>query len=230
VTPASLLLWVVIGYLCGSIPFGVVMARMRGVDIRKTGSGNIGATNVGRVLGRRWGIACFILDGLKGFLPVLLAGIISGPLRANESFTAAALGAWMLVMAATVVGHMAPLFLGFRGGKGVATGFGACLGVWPVLTIPIAAALIVWILTLRIGRMVSLASIASAIALPILVVIWSLAPTDIRWSVPLATAWPACVIAFLLCAFVIWRHRTNLLRIREGTEPRIGRTSASQVP
>jgi len=222
VTPASLLLWILIGYLCGSIPFGVMIARARGVDIRKTGSGNIGATNVGRVLGRRWGIACFILDGLKGLLPVLLAGILSGPLRADQTLTAASLGAWMLVMAATVIGHMASLFLRFRGGKGVATSFGACLGIWPVLTIPILAALVVWIVTLRVGRMVSLASVTSAVALPFLIVIWSLVPAGLPWSAPLHTIWPVCAIAVLLCAFVIWRHRTNISRIRQGSEPRIG--------
>ena len=112
---------IAVSFACGSTPFGVMIARSRGVDIRKEGSGNPGATNVGRVLGRRFGIACFLLDALKGATPVLLAGWLSGVIGrdAGEIAPAAAWG-WMSVAVAAILGHCFSPFLGFRGGTGVA--------------------------------------------------------------------------------------------------------------
>ena len=209
-------------YLAGSIPFGVVIARAHGIDIRRVGSGNIGATNVGRMIGRRWGILCFVLDGLKGLLPVLIAGFIAGPLRPDQPYTAAALGAWMLVVAATVIGHMSSIFLGFRGGKGVATSFGACLGIWPVLTIPILCAVLLFVFILRRWRMMSLASVVAAGVLPLLVVAWALIPLGDSWSPGLETIWPVVLLTAVLAASIVWRHRANIGRIRRGEEPKIG--------
>ena len=136
-------------YLVGAIPFGVLLGQLHGIDIREHGSRNIGATNVGRVLGRRWGILCFVLDALKGALPVLAAGATAGILGASaETVGAATLGWWLLVVAAALLGHMWSPFLKFTGGKGVATGFGALAAFWPLLAWPAFVAFGVWLVVL----------------------------------------------------------------------------------
>lgn len=217
--------WIVAAWLAGAVPFGVLLAHARGVDIHRAGSGNIGATNVGRVLGRRWGLLCFALDFLKGFVPVLLAGWALGALGGMGNPGAASagvLGGWLLVAAATVAGHMASPFLRFRGGKGVATSCGACLALWPVLGVPVIAAVLVWGFAIVRWRMVSLASVIAAAVLPIVAVVWAMIGSRTGWSPGPETAWPAIGVAVLLGTVVIWRHRTNLDRIRLGLEPRIG--------
>jgi acyl-phosphate glycerol 3-phosphate acyltransferase len=129
----------ILSFLSGSIPFGLLIARARGVDIRRHGSGNIGATNVWRVLGRGPGLLCFALDVLKGLAPTLGAAwttgllgprALPGPIDARSAWL------WLVVMALAILGHMFSPWVGFRGGKGVATGLGALLGVWPFLTAP----------------------------------------------------------------------------------------------
>lgn len=212
-------------YLVGSIPFGVLIGRARGIDIRKHGSRNVGATNVGRVLGRRLGVACFVLDLLKGAVPVLAAGFAGGMIGREP--TAPGMGPvviwlWLAVASAAVTGHMASVFLGFDGGKGVATGFGAMLAMWPLLTFPALGALVVWYAVLRLTRYVSLASMLAAVSMPL----WYFA-----WSVPLAgpeifpflapTAPPLIATTALAC-LVVWRHRANIGRLRRGEEPRAG--------
>lgn len=223
------LLAIVASWLIGGIPFGVILGRLRGIDIRQHGSRNIGATNVGRVLGRRWGVACFVLDAAKGAGPVLLAGAMLGPLGADPlALTPAAAWGWLGVAAAAVAGHMVSPWLGFRGGKGVATAAGAMAALWPLLTIPVLAAAGTWILTVRIGRMVSLASIAAAVSLPVFTGVWiagrrlAAPETAVDWT---ALAAPACLTT-LVAAAVVLRHRANIGRIRAGTEPRIGRRGA----
>ena len=162
------LTFVVIAYLIGSIPFGVILGWIKGVDVRAHGSKNIGATNVGRVLGRGFGIVCFILDFLKGALPVLLAGTFMGTLgREVQMIQASEMWWWLGVMLMTVLGHMYSIFLGFRGGKGVATGFGAMVGMYPLLTFAAMGAIVVWYVSLRLFKYVSLASILAVLSLPL---------------------------------------------------------------
>lgn len=207
-----------IAYLAGSIPFGVLIARAKGVDITKHGSKNTGATNVGRVLGFRFFLLCFLLDMLKGLAPALLAGLSAGVLGQRE-IAAADAWLWLAVMASAVLGHMFSPFLKFKGGKGVATGLGALLGVFPILTLAAAAAAIVWGLTFALWRYVSLASIAAAIALPIVV---TLALRDqLTGDAPLR-ALPFLSVTLLLAALVVFRHRANVGRLLRGEEHRIG--------
>lgn len=222
--------WLVGAYLVGSIPFGLLIGRARGVDIRAAGSGNLGATNVGRVLGRGWGVTCFALDVAKGLVPVALFGGLghpaiatalgeapaaTGAAQTGATATAVAALAWVSVAAAAVAGHVFPLYLGFRGGKGVATGLGVLLGVWPVLTLAGLAAAVLWLGLMLTKGYVSLASIAAAVALPVLTIA-SGAALGLR---PSGITVYAAVTA-LLAALVLWRHRDNIARLRAGTEPR----------
>jgi glycerol-3-phosphate acyltransferase PlsY len=206
------------GYLCGSIPFGLVIGWARGVDIRQHGSRNIGATNCGRVLGRPWGIACFALDLLKGAAPVLATGWTLVKTDGAAGLPSPGLSAaWLGVGAAAVVGHVAPVWLRFKGGKGVATGFGVVLGVYPYLTIPAIGAAAVWIALVAACRYVSLGSIAAAAAMPALFLAgaaWN------RW--PMDRCWPYLAVTSLMGALIIWRHRSNIQRLLAGTENKIG--------
>jgi glycerol-3-phosphate acyltransferase PlsY len=211
-------------YLCGSIPMGFMIGRLRGIDIREYGSGNIGATNVGRVLGRRTGLLCFALDLLKGFAPVAGAGAAFGLLgRQSSALSSAQMWLWLAVALATVLGHVASVFLGFRGGKGVATGFGALLGLWPLLTIPALVAVIVFAITLLISRYVSLASMVAGASLPISCAgMLLLERTQADAGSRLVHGMPLLIVTSLLALMVVWRHRANIGRISAGTEPRVG--------
>lgn len=186
----------VASYLLGSIPFALLIGRLHGVDIRQHGSGNVGATNVVRVLGRGPGILCFGLDFLKGAGPVAAALMLGLPLWAV-----------LLAAAAAILGHSRSLFLGFTGGKSVATGAGALVALSPLAGL---GALLVWGIVFFTSRIVSLASIAAALALPVLMVVT-------RQSIE--------VVAFaaLVSGYVIVRHRANIQRLREGREPRMER-------
>ncbi|MDG2021119.1 MAG: glycerol-3-phosphate 1-O-acyltransferase PlsY [Phycisphaerales bacterium] len=214
-------IWSAIAFVSGSVPFGVIIARRKGVDIRQSGSGNPGSTNVGRVLGKRFGILCFILDALKGAAPVLLSGWLGGVLGMESPANAAAWG-WLLVAVCAILGHCFSPWLGFRGGKGVATGFGAVLAMWPVLTVPALAAFAVWGITLGLTRFMSLASMAGAIVLPSTVVAMALGGE----GGSLKSSLPFLVITGAIAAFVVFRHRNNLIRLRVGAEPRVGREDA----
>lgn len=214
--------WIVLAYLLGSVPFGVVIGRARGVDIRTKGSRNIGATNVGRVLGKRFGLLCFALDLAKGAVPVLASGWERGVLGLAPEpggIEPSQMWMWLLVAAATITGHMASVFIRFAGGKGVATSFGAMLAMWPLLTLPAIAAFAVWFVTLKATRYVSLASIAAAVSLPL----WYLVrvfPREGDVVAGLVHASPPLVVTIALGAVVIWRHRGNIARLRRGEEPR----------
>ena len=215
-------------FLSGSIPFGLLIARAKGIDIRAHGSKNIGATNVGRVLGRKWGFLCLALDALKAFAPVALCGRWSGlwgdlapPL--NETVL------WLLVLAAAISGHVFSPWVGFKGGKGVASSLGGMLGFFPLLTVPGLGALATFIVVLKVWRYVSLASCIAAATVPILTL---LTPLILR-SVPglhattetdsLLASWPVALGVTPVSLLVIYRHRANIARLRAGTEPRIGR-------
>lgn len=212
---------IIAAFLAGSIPFGLLIARAKGVDIRKHGSGNIGTTNVGRVLGRRFFFLCFALDLLKGLLPTLAMGAALGALGA---FTMSMHDAawWLGAAVASILGHVFCPWLGFKGGKGVATGLGALLGVFPLLSVAGGVATVVWILAMLLWRYVSLASIIAAITLaPTIGLAWWLAS---RQRTGQTTPEPAMLlfigIGALLTLLVVWTHRANIGRLRAGTELR----------
>lgn len=217
------MLWpafIALGLACGSIPFGLLIARSRGLDIRKHGSGNIGATNVARILGPRLGLLCFALDGLKGFIPTFAAGLAAGVV--HPSITAQPISVdqswwWLAVLAACILGHMFSPFVSFRGGKGVATSFGAMLGLWPYLALPALGALTVWLIAATISRYVSLASCLAAISLPLWVFVGSRlargAATDLT---------PFYIVTLGMGLLVVFKHRGNIRRLIAGTENRLG--------
>jgi glycerol-3-phosphate acyltransferase PlsY len=197
---------ILVSYLIGSIPFGVFAGGIAGIDIRQHGSGNIGATNVLRILGKKYGIAVFLADALKGLIAVRLAVWIAG----SEPFHRNLLG--ILAAIFVIIGHSFPVWLRFRGGKGVATSGGACFGLLPV---PALIAGIVWIAVFFACRYVSIASIVATSALPLTVWIFS----D-GWNSPNYLVFGLSVFIALL---VIWRHRENVVRLARGTEPRFNR-------
>lgn len=200
---AQLLAVLALSYLLGAVPFGLVMAKgLRGVDLRQVGSGNIGATNAMRVLGKPLGLVAFLLDFGKGLVPTLVLARYAGDAADGTPLLAESLAG-----TAAVLGHCFPVYLGFRGGKGVATGCGAIVGVAPLVFV---CAGVVWLLTLAATRTVSLASLAMGAAFPVAAAL-------------LVEGAPAFVAAAgLLTLLVVLRHRTNIARLRAGTEPKIG--------
>jgi glycerol-3-phosphate acyltransferase PlsY len=208
-------------YLLGSIPFGLLLAKAHGKDLRSIGSGNIGATNVSRALGRKWAYVCFALDVLKGMVPMLVTLALAQPVSTlSQTHQVVVLFLWLAVGCAAIIGHIFPLYLKFKGGKGVATSFGVALGLWPYYTICAAFAIAVWIAAVLIWRYVSLASIAGAVAFPLALIaaIW-LTPS---WT--FAALWPLLIAAIAIPLMVIIRHRENVKRLLAGTESKI-RTS-----
>jgi len=203
---------IVAAYLVGSIPFGPILARAHGKDLRQIGSGNIGATNLARALGRKWGYLCFVLDVLKGLIPVAAVAAIAGtPDRP------ALMALWLVVGIAAIVGHVFPVFLGFKGGKGVSTSLGVALGLWPYFTIPGLIAFAVWIAVVLIWRYVSLASICGAVTFPVALLIGiGIVPA---WTA--AGLWPLLIAAIGIPLMVIVRHRDNVRRLLAGTESKI---------
>lgn len=198
---AGFLIVAAAGYLLGSIPFAVIIARFCGVDILKAGSGNPGATNVKRVCGKVPGNICFILDAAKGFLATAwpLYPSVFG-VQFSDPQTLAYVG-----LCSAIVGHSFSLFLKFKGGKGVATAIG---GLSAIMLWAIVAALVVWIVVFYASRYVSLASLALAVALPIAsFIIYPSMPGHIYISLAIAVV-------------VIFRHRSNIARLLKGTENR----------
>ena len=199
-------------YLLGSIPFGLIIARAHGKDLRSIGSGNIGATNLSRALGKKWAYLCFILDVTKGLVPMLAAtGFISSPPHITELLLALAAGC------AAVLGHIFPIYIKFRGGKGVATSFGVALGLWPYYTVCSFFALGVWAVTVLMWRYVSLASIVASIAFPLALILVIVLTPD--WD--FADLWPLLAVATAIPLIVIVRHRENIKRLIAGTESKV---------
>ena len=207
-------LLVPIAYLLGSIPFGLIVGKSKGVDPRKAGSGNIGATNVGRLLGKKFFAIVFVLDLLKGLLPMLAAAYV---LRGMEEDSGKYL-LWLAVGFAAIAGHMFSLFLGFKGGKGVATSTGVLLGLWPYYTIPGIVGALVWVVTFKAWRYVSLSSILGSVAFAVAYVVIGLFA---GWDV-FGTQRPLLVFAFLMAGLIVFKHRSNIARLRAGTELRAG--------
>jgi glycerol-3-phosphate acyltransferase PlsY len=202
------------GYVLGATPFAWLLARRKGIDLRACGSGNLGATNLGRVVGRKWGYLCFFLDVAKGLLPVLAVGAY---LRRDGLPDLTAQAAWLAVALAAVMGHVFSFWVGFRGGKGVATSLGVVLGIWPYYALPGLAAFALWIAVTLKWRYVSLGSVIAAAAFPALFVLVCLLAA---W--PIGGLLPLLVFAAGMAALVIYRHRANLSRLLKGTENKIG--------
>ena len=198
-------------YLVGSVPFGLMVGKLKGIDPRTAGSGNIGASNVGRLLGRKFFALVFLLDLLKGLLPMLAAGRL---LRAAPQDARTYL-LWLLVGFAAIFGHMFSLFLGFKGGKGVATSSGVILGLFPYFTVPGAIALAVWGIVLKGTRYISVASIVAAASFPVTYVLLALSS---GWPV-VGEQLPLLVFSVLVAAMIVYKHRSNIARLRAGTEP-----------
>jgi len=192
----------VLAYLLGSIPFGLLIAKIKGKDIRTMGSGNIGATNVFRCIGKPWGISCFVLDALKGFLPAFVFPMF-GNLHADFP------GIGILFGAAAILGHNFPVFLKFKGGKGVATSAGVLLGVAPLAVL---VGIITWVVVFYTSGYVSLGSIVAAVAV-----------VATGWAAGYGTVTASALT--LLGALTIWRHRSNIQRLRNGTESKFQRKS-----
>ena len=188
---------VLIAYLAGSIPSAYIAGKLRGVDLRKHGSGNLGATNVVRVLGAKIGAVVFIADLLKGFLPVYSLPIYTETLRPEL---------WALVYgAAAILGHVKPIFLlGKGGGKGVATASGVFLAL---AFVPMLIAEVAWIAVFYFTRYVSLASLVGAAVLPIAILALYREPQS-----------PVFIASVIISAFVFWTHRANIGRLRRGEE------------
>ena len=212
------LVFILVGsYLTGSLPFGLIIARaVRGIDIREHGSRNIGATNVTRVIGKTWGAICFVLDVLKGALPVwLLPSLLLA--ADNPDFSHWQVTAGLL----TILGHMFPIWLGFRGGKGVATALGVVsMLAWQSTVITFG----VFAVCFAISRIVSLSSIVSAVAFAVLQLI-HLWPQTFA-----ATQWSLAAFSLAVPALIIVRHRANIGRLLRGEEHRWGANSAAATP
>ncbi len=211
-------------YLLGSIPFGLILARAQGVDLRSVGSGNTGATNVSRALGKKWGYTCCVLDVLKGLLPMLLTlWLIRPRIMAADVKEIHFVMLWLGVACAAILGHVFPIYVRFRGGKGVATSFGVALGLWPYFTICALIVLTIWISIVLKYRYVSLASILASMAFPVLLILFILLRTE--WA--FLRLWPLIIVAMIIPAVVLVRHRENIERLRQGTESKIGSNADS---
>jgi len=208
---------IVIAYLLGSIPFGYLIVRAtQGADIRETGSGGTGATNVSRRAGKVAGVLTLVLDALKGAAAVLFARMILGPTLMGPSDSGAGLGSeWWIAGVAVfvIVGHMFPVWLGFRGGKGVATGVGVFLVLAPLA---LAGAGVIFLAVVLSTRYVSLASITAASTIPLFV--W----LQHGLVSPVNGLWPIMSSAILIAALIIFAHRANIQRLARGTETKFG--------
>jgi len=201
------LLGVLIAYLAGSIPFAYLAGRANGIDLRKQGSGNLGATNAMRVLGPRWGILVYVADTLKGAIPVIALPPLVQTSRPDH---------WAIAFgAAAIIGHIKPIFLmGQGGGKGVATTGGVFFGLSWIATL---IAFVSFLAALALTRRVSVGSLTAAVVLPTAVIIER------------GIGHPLSIMCLIVALLVVWLHRANIARIRAGTEPRIGsqKTGAS---
>ncbi|MBA7506052.1 Glycerol-3-phosphate acyltransferase [subsurface metagenome] len=205
-------------YLLGSIPFGLLIAKAHGKDLRSIGSGNIGATNVSRALGRKWAYICFVLDVLKGMVPMLTTLSLAKPLSTqSQSEKVILLWLWLAVGCAAILGHIFPIYVKFRGGKGVATSFGVALGLWPYYTICASFAIAIWVVVVLIWRYVSLASIGASVTFPLVLILAIILKPG--WD--FVSLWPLLIAATAIPLMVIIRHRENIKRLLAGTESKI---------
>jgi glycerol-3-phosphate acyltransferase PlsY len=197
----TLIILLIIGYFIGSLPFGVWVARAHGVDIQKVGSGNVGATNVSRALGKWWGTGVFLLDMTKGLVPALLGRLfLKEPISGlDPQFM------WFLVGFAAIAGHVKSPFLGFKGGKGVSTAMGAGLGAVPVIALSAFAIFVLILLTVQWMVVASIVGVLSAVAL--------------SFIIPGQSVQTSSLLA-VLAIIVTLLHRTNFVRLFRGEEPK----------
>lgn len=232
----------ILAFLLGSIPFGLLIARAKGINIRDHGSGNIGATNVLRVMGKKYGITCLLLDALKGFIPVLIAINLIRISGKPNSLELASLDSLALILPAAgqfkgqllhvltalaaILGHNYSPWVGFRGGKGIATSAGVLLGLMPAGVVLLA---VIWLIVFAISRYVSLASIIAALTLP-LVTHYGARFHHLHNDKSLPTLWqtgtwnkPLFFFTIVIAVLAVWKHRANIQRLRQGTENRFTR-------
>jgi glycerol-3-phosphate acyltransferase PlsY len=229
-------LWLcpLLAFLCGSIPFGLMIAKAKGINIREHGSGNIGATNVLRVVGKKYGITCLLLDALKGFIPVVIAvNLIQIAGKNVGLFHIGALDEFALMLPAAgqfkgqlvhvitalvaVLGHNYSPWVGFKGGKGIATSAGVLLALMPA---GVGLLIVVWLVVFLVSRYVSLASVVAAAALPLITIYGSWFHgrlADGTWNKPLF------FFSLIIGILAVWKHRTNITRLLAGTEHRFTR-------
>lgn len=232
-------LWLcpLLAFLLGSIPFGLMIAKAKGIDIRAHGSGNIGATNVLRVVGKFFGIACLLLDALKGFVPVVIAMNLVRITGRDPQFHLAYLDSLYLMLPAAeqlkgqmihvftalaaVLGHNYSPWIGFKGGKGIATSAGVLIALMPAAVVIL---FLVFIITLLATRYASVASMVSALVLPVMTHLGArFHKTTEGISLWEAGTWNKPLFAFsvLIAVLAVWKHRSNIARLREGTESRL---------
>jgi len=192
--------WILGAYLVGGVPFGFLVGKMNGIDVRTVGSKNIGATNVFRTVGKGWGLLAFVLDVLKGLLPVLAA-------KAWAPRPWLPLG----VGVACVVGHMLTPYMRFKGGKGVATAFGMLIGLAPAL---VGVAFAIFAVVFALSHYISLGSCSAAAFLAVAVWFPILGNSGVKDL-------PQCILVTAIAVFVIWKHRSNIRRLVSGTESKI---------
>lgn len=229
-----------LAFLLGSIPFGLLIAKAKGIDIRQHGSGNIGATNVLRVMGKNYGITCLLLDALKGFIPVVIAlslvrigakdanltiqclSPLALTLPASQQFEAQLLHVVTGLMA--ILGHNYSPWVGFKGGKGIATSAGVLLALYPFFGAVLMG--LIWLTLFLCTRYVSVASIGAAAALPVVTHLGARFH-HVQNDPSLPTLWhagtwnkPLLAFTVAIAVLAIWKHRSNIKRLRDGTEHR----------
>lgn len=199
----------VVAYLVGAIPFGLLISRAKGVDIRKVGSGNIGATNVFRAVSKPLGILTFVADALKGWVPAWVFPLVVA--RVVEAGVPGELG--LAYGALAIMGHTWPVYLGFKGGKGVATSAGALIGIAPAAT---GVGLLCWVLVFAVSRYVSLASMVAAATVAVA-----------AWVMYRGAGLGLPVALTVLSALIVWRHKANIRRLLDGTEHRFSKKKSA---
>jgi acyl phosphate:glycerol-3-phosphate acyltransferase len=198
---------IILCYLIGSFPSGYLVGKSQGIDIRQHGSGNLGATNVLRVMGKKWGYLVFFCDSLKGFIAVKVGVWLSTSAGAEATL------AGVVAAICCIIGHNYTVWLRFKGGKGIATSIGVSLAIVPILIVLIV--LVVWLAVFFVWKYVSLASICAALSLPVAVL--ALFP-----SVAHGNYWVLVVFSLIVATLAVWRHRPNIDRLLQGKENRFG--------
>jgi glycerol-3-phosphate acyltransferase PlsY len=204
------MIWLVIVILCyliGSFPSGYLVGKSQGIDIRQHGSGNIGATNVLRVMGKKWGYLVFFCDSLKGFIAVKIGVWLAASAGGDTTLAGVLAGIFC------IIGHNYTVWLHFKGGKGIATSIGVLLAIVPIAIVLVI--LIVWVAVFFVWKYVSLASICAALSLPVAVL--ALFP-----FVGHGNYWVLLVFSLIVATLAVWRHRSNIDRLVHGKENRFG--------